>query len=386
MTILLLVIIYFAFISLGLPDAMLGSSWPVIRAELGLPISGAGLISMIISGGTIISSIMSGRLINKFGTGKLTLMSVTLTAAALMGFAFSSNYWFICLMAIPLGLGGGAIDAALNNFVALHYSAKHMSWLHCFWGVGATSGPIIMSFMLLKTGEWQNGYRMVSIIQFVLVGLLFISLPMWKRFQEGVEVSKEKFTSNEKVLDIPGVKMALLGFFCYCAVETTAGLWGASYMVQIKGISKEIAAGWLTAYYFGITIGRLVNGFLTMKLESKNLIRIGQILIGAGAILLFFVSGWGNMVGLLFIGAGCAPIYPSMLHETPHRFGKENSSRLMGIQMASAYVGTTLVPPVVGLISSQVSLSVYPMAIIILTLLMVVSSEIVNKNTLKGRN
>lgn len=380
MTTLLLIIIYFAFISLGLPDAMLGSAWPVMRAELGLPLSGAGLISMIISGGTIVSSILSGWLIRKFGTGMLTLISVLLTAAALMGFAFSGNYIGLCLMAIPLGLGAGAVDAALNHFVALHYSARHMSWLHCFWGVGATAGPVIMAFMINKTNVWNNGYKTVSIIQFLLVIVLFLSLPLWSKFRNGQENSNEESNSNKNVLSIPGVKVALLGFLCYCAVETTTGLWGASYLVQIKGISKEVAAGWISTFYLGITLGRFINGFLTIGLRSKRLIRIGQILIIMGVILLFTVSGWGNMIAILFIGLGCAPIYPSMLHETPNRFGKENSSILMGIQMASAYIGTTFVPPIVGLVSDKVGLGIYPVALLVLTIIMGISSEIMNKN------
>ncbi|WFA07767.1 MFS transporter [Tissierella sp. Yu-01] len=379
MTTLLLIIIYFAFISLGLPDAILGSAWPIMRTELGLPISGAGLISMIISGGTIVSSILSGRLIRRFGTGKLTLISVLLTAVALMGFAISGNYIGLCIMAIPLGLGAGAVDAALNHFVALHYSARHMNWLHCFWGVGATAGPVIMSFMINKTNVWENGYKAVSIIQFFLVIFLFISLPLWKKFKNGQKTSNEKSKAKRNVLSISGVKIALLGFFGYCAVEATTGLWGASYLVQIKGISKEIAAGWISTFYLGITLGRFINGFLTIGLNSKTLIRIGQSLILSGVIMLFFVSGWGNLIAILFIGLGCAPIYPSMLHETPNRFGKENSSALMGIQMASAYIGTTFVPPIVGLVSDKISLKIYPLALLILTIVMVISSEIINK-------
>lgn len=379
MTTLLLIIIYLAFISLGLPDAMLGSAWPVMRTELGLPISGAGLISMIISGGTIISSILSGRLIRKFGTGMLTLISVLLTAAALMGFGFSGSYFDLCLMAIPLGLGAGAVDAALNNFVALHYSARHMSWLHCFWGVGATVGPVIMAFMINKTNVWQNGYKAVSIIQFLLVAILFISLPLWNMFKNGQDISNDNSNTNKNVLSIPGVKVALLGFLCYCAVEATTGLWGASYLVQIKGISKDIAAGWISAFYLGITLGRFITGFLTIGLNSKSLIRIGQILILSGVSMLFFVSGWGNMIAILFIGIGCAPIYPSMLHETPNRFGKENSSILMGIQMASAYIGTTFIPPIIGLISDKVSLGIYPVALLVITIIMGISSETMNK-------
>jgi len=375
-----LIIIYFAFISLGLPDSMLGSAWPVMQGELALPLSGAGLISMIISSGTILSSFLSGRLIKRFGTGKLTLASVLMTAVALLGFSVSKNYGLICLIAVPLGLGAGAVDAALNNFVALHYAAKHMNWLHCFWGIGATAGPIIMSLMLLRTGVWQNGYRVVAGIQFLLVLVLFLALPLWRSFQAAHEEGrKDAVPPTQKLWQIGGLKAALFGFFCYCALETTAGLWGATYLVQEKGVPKETAAGWIAIYYLGITLGRLINGFLSTRWSSKSLIRVGQGLIATGVILLLVAPGGAlNLSGFICIGMGCAPIFPSMLHETPQRFGIENSSRLMGIQMAFAYIGTTLVPPVVGLAAGAVGMGLYPIFLLLLAAMMTLSSESVN--------
>ncbi|MDR7813245.1 MFS transporter [Lacrimispora sp.] len=379
MTTLLLIIIYIAFISLGLPDSMLGAAWPTVRADLSLPMAGAGLISMIISGGTIISSILSGKLIQKLGTGKLTLISVFITAMALLGFSFSQSYVWLCLMAIPLGLGAGAVDAALNNFVALHFSARHMSWLHCFWGFGATAGPAIMSVAISHNGSWQKGYLSVAIIQTFLVIILLVSLPLWRLFGEGREESIIEENQSQYVFQLPGIRSALLGFFCYCALEATTGLWGASYLVQAKGVSSDVAAGWISVYYLGITIGRLVNGFITAKWSNPMLIRGGQFIIGIGAVLLLISNQYVNLLGLIMIGMGCAPIYPSMLHETPARFGKNNSSKLMGVQMAFAYIGTMLVPPAIGVLSSVVGIQFYPIFIMVLLITMFVSSEKINK-------
>ncbi len=380
MTTLLLIIIYIAFISLGLPDSMLGAAWPTVRIDLSLPIAGAGLISMIISGGTIISSIQSGKLIQKLGTGKLTLISVFMTAMALLGFSFSQNYVWLCLVAIPLGLGAGAVDAALNNFVALHFSARHMSWLHCFWGIGATAGPVIMSVAISQNGSWQKGYLSVAIIQICLVIILLVSLPLWRLFGENGQKDIIVENQNQLVFRLPGIRSALLGFFFYCALETTAGLWGASYLVQTKGVSADVAAGWISMYYLGITIGRLINGFITAKWSNPVLIRSGQFIIGIGAILLLISNQtYVNLLGLILIGMGCAPIYPSMLHETPVRFGKNNSSKLMGVQMAFAYIGTTLVPPAIGVLSGVVGIQFYPIFILVLLIVMFVSSEKINK-------
>lgn len=381
---ILLIIIYIAFISLGLPDSMLGAAWPTIRVDLSLPVAGAGLVSFIVAGGTIISSLMSGRLIKRLGTGKLTLFSVFLTAMALLGYSFSSNYLFLCLLAVPLGLGAGAVDAALNNYVALHFSARHMSWLHCFWGVGATAGPVIMSAAIARSGRWQNGYLVVSFIQISLVMILLVALPIWKRFEGGnTKASDEQEVDIQEkggqLLRLPGIIPAMIGFFCYCALELTTGLWGASYLVQSKGITPAAAAGWVSMYYLGITIGRFINGLFTMKFSNPILIRAGQIIIGLGVLILFaFTNPFTNLIGLVLIGLGCAPIYPSMLHETPVRFGKINSGTLMGYQMAFAYVGSTVVPPVIGLIMGKVGMQIYPIAILILLLIMMIGSERVN--------
>ena len=379
----LLIIIYIAFISLGLPDAILGSAWPMIHRDLGVPISYAGVVTMIAAGGTIVSSLFSGKFIRKFGTGKVTAFSVFLTAAALLGIYFSPSFIWICLLGIPLGVGAGAVDSALNNFVALHYEAKHMNWLHCFWGIGATSGPFIMSMYLLKENGWRMGYATIGIIQAVLVVCLFISLPLWRRFEfksDEDERSQNQEVKVSTLIKLPGAKPALIAFFCYCAAELTTGLWASSFLVIDNGLSAELAAKWVSLYYLGITVGRFLAGFIAMKLNNKQMIRMGQIICIVGALLLIFpVFKNIQLVGLILIGLGCAPIYPAMLHETPNRFGKELSQGIMGIQMATAYVGSTFVPPIFGALSQISGFSILPYFLLILIVVMLVSSERVNK-------
>ena len=379
---LILIIIYLAFISLGLPDSLLGSAWPVMQADLSVGFSSAGIISMIVCGGTIISSLFSGKLIHRFGTGKLTFVSVTMTALALLGFSAFPSFIWLCIMAIPLGLGAGSVDAALNNFVALHYEAKHMSWLHCFWGVGATSGPIIMSLFLAKNNDWQKGFFTISLIQFALVFLLFITLPLWKNLEKNdSEVSSDDKKNTEKIspLKIPGVKLALVSFVCYCAAESTAGLWGSSYLVNYKGFSADDAARGISLFYGGITLGRLLTGFLTMKFNNRILIRSGQIICIIGAIFLLApLPTYFSLIGLILVGLGCAPIYPCMLHETPTRFGTSASQSIMGIQMAFAYIGSTFMPPILGFIASKTSIAIFPYFLLFDMLIMLIGSEKIN--------
>jgi fucose permease len=375
----LLLIIYLAFISLGLPDSMLGAAWPLMQNELGLPLSGAGLVSLIVTGGTIISSLLTSRLIKKLGTGLLTLLSVAITASALLAYSFTQNFLWLCFFALPLGLGAGAVDAALNDFVARYYSSRHMSWLHAFWGIGATSGPLLMAWMIGVSSHWQNGYRLVSFIQFFLVSLLAITLPLWKKSEPIQKSDSQESRSQTPLFQIPGILPNLLAFFSYCALELSAGLWFASYLVQIRNVTPQTASGWAASYYLGIMLGRLINGFLTARFSSKTLIRAGQASILMGILLLFLPGQIISLIALLLVGLGCAPIYPSMLHETPVRFGQENSSRLMGIQMASAYLGLTLMPPLLGLLATYTSLTIFPFALLVLLLLMFSTSERVNQ-------
>lgn len=379
---LLLIIIYIAFISLGLPDAILGSAWPRIYQDLNVSISSAGIATMIVSAGTIISSFFSAKLIKRFGTGKVTTFSVALTAAALLGIYSSPSFLWICLLGIPMGLGAGAVDSALNNFVALHYEAKHMNWLHCFWGIGATAGPLIMSIYLLKDNGWRSGYATIGIIQVALVICLIFSLPLWEKFEFNTNKDEDskKDTKLGTLLKIPGAKPALLSFFCYCAAELTTGLWASSYLVVSKGISTEKAAKWVSFFYLGITIGRFLSGFLAMYFNNKKMIRIGQVICICGVVLLVIpFSSYFQLAGLILIGLGCAPIYPAMLHETPNRFGKEISQGIMGIQMATAYVGSTFMPPLFGILAKATTFNLLPYFLLTLVVLMLLTSEIVSK-------
>ena len=381
---LLLALIYLAFISLGLPDALLGSAWPTIYPAMNLPISYAGIVSMIISIGTIISSLNSSRLINRVGTGLVTVISVAMTAVALFGFSFSSQFWMLCIWAIPYGLGAGAVDAALNNFVALHYKSRHMSWLHCFWGLGAAAGPYIMSYSIAVKNRWETGYTIVALLQGVLTIILIFSLPLWKTKDEDINKGNKGKVRNltiPEALKIKGVKQILLAFFAYCALEATAGLWASSYLVIHRGINADIAAGWASMFYVGITIGRFVNGFITEKFGNRNMIRIGLLIMGIGiiTILLPVNSAYMTLVGLLLVGLGCAPIYPSIIHETPRNFGAENSQAIIGIQMASAYTGITLMPPLFGFLIKYISISIYPLYLSIFLIIMLFMTERLNK-------
>jgi fucose permease len=347
---------------------------------LHVPLEYAGFISMTIAGGTVISSLVSARIIRRFGTGIVTAMSVLMTAAALMGFSVSHVFWALCLCAIPLGLGAGSVDAALNNYVALHYKAKHMSWLHCFWGMGASLGPIIMSAFLIHNNSWHLGYRTIGIIQFFLVVVLCISLPLWKDRDTQKTAIQHHAIKFKQLFHIVGIKQILIAFFCYSTIETVTGLWGATYLVVVKNISPEIAAQWMALYYIGITTGRFISGFVTMKVSNRNMIRLGQIIIGSGIIVLVLPFGNSTVLpGFFMIGFGCAPIYPSLLHETPRNFGGAYSQAIMGIQMASAYIGTTLMPPVFGRLASHIHFNIFPIFIGIILILKIIIVETLNR-------
>lgn len=388
----LLIIIYLAFISLGLPDSLLGAAWPVMQGDLGAPLETAGLLFMTIACGTIISSLISGRILKRYGTGKVTFVSVLMTAVALLGFHFAPSIVWLMVCAVPLGLGAGAVDTGLNDYVAVNYKARHMSWLHCFWGVGATLGPIIMAQFISgdSSSSWRNGYFLIAAIQFALVIILFFTLPLWKKVKvkrndrlleesdELKDVINEKET-NTKPLQTKGVKWALTTFFFYCGVEATVGLWGSSFLVNIKGISVATAAGWISFYYAGITVGRLITGFITYKVTNRTLIRWGQLIALSGAIILVLpLPSAFSFVGFIIVGLGLAPIFPCMLHETPTRFGKKHSQTIMGYQMAFAYTGTTFMPPLLGFMASHMTIGIFPIVIVIFAVAMLLSSEKLN--------
>ncbi len=377
---LLLAIIYISFISLGLPDSLLGSAWPVMHQDIGAPLSVAGVITMVIAGGTIISSLFSAKIINRVGTGAVTAVSVFMTAVALFGFSVSDSVLSLCLWGIPYGLGAGCVDSALNNYVALHYAARHMSWLHCFWGVGCSISPYIMSFCLTRGYGWDKGYLSVSILQVVLCTAIFISLPLWKKPEKAEGEEKVKTKSIAQTLKIKGVVFAILTFFAYCSLEATAGLWATSYFVEVRGINEYTAAKFASLFYLGITFGRFINGFLSEKLSDKALVRIGSGIILAGIIFVFisFIAPAFALAGLLIIGLGCAPVYPCLIHTTPISFGKENSQSVIGLEMATAYVGTTFMPPLFGVLGDNISLAIFPAFLLFFALLMVAVSELLN--------
>lgn len=381
---LLLAVIYLSFISLGLPDSLLGSVWPSIYGELGVPVSCAGIISMIIAVGTVISSLQSDRLTRKLGAGMVTAVSTGMTAAAMFGFSVSGSFWMLCLWAIPFGLGAGSVDAALNNYVALHYASRHMSWLHCMWGVGASVGPYIMGFALTGGAGWHTGYRYIALLQLALTLILFLSLPLWRgqTASDGAETDGGTPLSLRQVLSIPGAKAVMASFFCYCGVEQTAILWGSSYLALHRGVPEETAARLASLFFLGITAGRALSGFLTIRFSDKRMIRLGQGVIAVGlAALILPLGEHAALAGLLLVGLGCAPIYPCIIHSTPAHFGAERSQAVIGVQMASAYVGTCLMPPLFGLIAGHIHIALFPFYLLVILGVMVCMYEILLRRT-----
>ena len=408
---ILLFMIYLAFVSLGLPDALLGSAWPIMYQEFAVPVSYSGTVFMIICGGTILSSLNSEKLNRRFGTGKITAISVFLTAIALFGFSISHSFLMLCLFAIPYGLGAGSVDAALNHYVALHYSSRHMSWLHCMWGLGASVGPYIMGFVLQRGEPWNRGYLIVSIIQFILAIILFCSLSLWKKNPEELTenaastakqeapkqeapkqeapkqgVPKQKALSLKEIFAIPGAKECMASFYSYCALEQTVGLWAGSFMVLALGMEENLAASFVALYYFGITFGRFLSGFFTMKWKDEQLVLGGSAIVFFGIFLLF--TPWSKAMvlpALILIGLGCAPVYPSVIHSTPYNFGVEHSSALIGAQMASAYVGTLIMPPLFGVLGRSFSMKLFPYYSMFLLLLMIFAYRRMLQVTKKAR-
>ncbi len=376
MATLLLVIIYIAFIGLGLPDSLLGAAWPVAHLDLGVPLSVAGFSSLMITVGTVVSSLLSERLIKAFGTGKVAAVSVFMTAAALMGMGFVRDFWVVLALALPLGLGGGTIDSALNNFVALHYRSSHMNWLHCFWGVGATAGPAIMALYLARN-NWHGAYRAISLTLLGISLILAVSLPLWRRMGGGDAAPHESKapTPRRVLLRLPGAVFGCLAFFTYCAIEFSTGLWASTYFVNVKGVAPDTAASWASLYYLGITLGRLASGFAALKISSRTLVRIGEGALLAGVLAVIVLPGAGVLVGLLLMGVGSAPIFPSLLDQTPHLFGAQYSQGMMGLQFAGAYLGGTLLAPFFGLISPVIGLWTLPIYLLIITGIMVFSTE-----------
>ncbi|WP_114854187.1 sugar MFS transporter [Brachybacterium sp. YJGR34] len=396
---LLLAIIYVAFISLGLPDSLVGAGWPAMHEDLGVPVAFAGFITMIIASGTIVSSLASERVTRRFGAGTVTAVSVGITATALLGFSVSDSFWMLCLWAVPYGLGAGAVDAALNNYVALHYAARHMNWLHSFWGVGASISPFIMSYALTSGLEWTGAYRIVGLVQVVLTAALLFSIPLWgkvdrvgaRRSVPGASTEQETgagATGEEtghvplgKVLRLPGVVLILAAFCAYCALESTAILWSATYLVTDRGVAAGTAAAFASLFLLGITAGRFLAGFVADRFGDRHLIRGGFAAVGLGAVLMALPLETTTLAlaGLVIAGLGSAPIYPAIIHSTPGNFGARNSQAIIGIQMAAAYTGSTLAPPLFGALSAAVGMWILPVFLLALVALGLVSSERLNR-------
>lgn len=389
-----LVLIYLAFISLGLPDSLLGAAWPVMQKDLKAPMEMAGFLFMSIAAGTIVSSLASGTVLKRFGTGKVTLVSCIMTATALLGMAFAPSLLWLWILAIPLGLGGGAVDAGLNHYVAAHYKAHHMSWLHCFWGVGAMLGPMIMAPYISEETLWRQGYFIVACVQFMLVVILFLTLPLWERAAANraqAPLIEAPLIETEGVhtshpLQIKGGRLALASFLLYCGVEAMIGLWGSSFVVHVKEVPAAVAAQWISFYYAGITVGRFITGFVAFTIKNQSLIRLGQWIALFGACLLILpLPPFFSLAGIIITGLGLAPIYPCMLHETPRRFGRENAPSMIGYQMAFAYTGSTCLPPLFGFLASQTSIAIFPWAIVLSAAGMLYFTEKLNA-LLKGKH
>lgn len=436
----LLPIIYLAFISLGLPDSAIGSAWPTMAPSLGAGISWVGVVTMIISAGTIVSSLMSVRVVERFGTGRVTVASVALTAAALVGFSQSQAFWQLCLWAVPYGLGAGAVDAALNAYVAVHYESQHMSWLHCMWGVGASGGPMVMA-QCLERSTWSTGFLVLGGIQVGIALVLTLSLPLWRDRKlprvsgrragreaaigaapeaalphaeaahgvgaralsgataaagagevpgaaaasgvggtsDGTRGKLPVRRTHAQLLRIPGVKAVLVSFFCYSAFEATCGNWAATFCTLARGIDAQTAASWAALFYMGITAGRAVSGFISLKVNDRNMIRFGQSLVAVALACVLMPGDMALFAGLVLMGCGCAPIYPSTIHATPARFGEELALELTGMQMAFAYIGSLAMSPLFGVLAQFVGAWLYPWYLVLFLVGMVVAGERLNR-------
>ncbi len=381
----LLAVIYLAFIGLGLPDSLLGSAWPVMHTDLGVSVSVAGFASIVALCGTVLSSLVSERMIKRFGTGPVAAISICLTIIGIAGISFTNSFYVLLALSIPLGIGGGTVDSALNNFVALNYEAKHMNWLHCFWGIGATGGPLVVSAFLVSN-NWRGAYRTIGLVLVGVVTVVIISLPLWKkvakkRLERGDAVQGEQAkdlapTPKRVLLKLPGAPFAIMAFAAYCAVEYSAGLWASTYFVNVKNVTPDVAASWAAMYYFGIMGGRLISGFLAMKLSDRTLIRIGQAIAILGIIIIMLpLGGLFPVAGLLLAGMGCAPIFPSMLDATPKLFGEKYSQGMMGVQLAGAYIGGALLSPMFGWVSPVIGLEAWPVYLLAIAAVMIFATE-----------
>ncbi len=383
MTLLLLIIIYLAFISLGLPDSLLGVSWPAIRSDWGLPLDAAGIISIVTIGFTVLSSLLNGKITSRISTGKLTFISCLMTGSALLAISFSPSFIVMILLSIPLGFGAGSVDAGLNNYVASHFKSHHMNWLHSFWGVGATLGPVIMGAYLLKS-TWRDGYQTIAVFQLILAAVLLISLPLWRMHKGTVakEHDPENMKADPDVLRKKGLIFSIATFLFYVAAEMSVGLWGASYLVQIRGLDISEAARWIALYFGGITLGRMIAGFISFKLNNRQMIRLGLLISLTGAIMILLpLPKPLLMAAFVMVGLGFAPIFPAMIHETPVRFGRNNSGTIIGFQMAASYSGSAIIPPLFGVFGRAFGMEIFPPYLLLMIVAVLVASELVTQKT-----
>ncbi|MBQ7323925.1 MAG: MFS transporter [Clostridia bacterium] len=364
----LLFIIYIAFIGLGLPDSMFGTAWPAIYADFALPISYGSFITSIVACGTIVSTLFSARLIHKFGTNKVVAVSTLLTAVALLGFSFSNNIWVMMLLSVPLGLGAGAVDVALNNYVALHYSAKQMSFLHCFYGIGVSVSPYVLSLVIGGENGWRNGYQIAFFIQIAISILLFASQSVWNKVgktESSTEVDEVKNLTIRETLKIPGVKSMCALFFLTCVIECRFSCWGITYLVEYKHMSAEQAASVILFYFVGMALGRFLSGVFADKVHSWKIIMIGELVLGVAVFLLALPgSAMLSSIGLFMIGLGNGPLFPNFNHLAPESFGKDVSESVISLQMAAAYVGVLVGPLLCGLLGQGLGMFIFPIYII----------------------
>ena len=372
---LMLTIIYIAFLGIGLPHYMMGAAWPSMFAGLNVPESYLGIVSMLFSGSTMIASVFSAKIRRYLSTGVIVFAGVLLTAVTVLGFALSNLFVLLCVLAVPMGMGMGFADAVLNNYMAVNYQVKHMNWLHGIWGVGAMIGPIILSIGLYQTQTWRTGYYITGGIIAGMALMLAFALPMWKKASGTTAPTEIKYGA---LFRLKGIKLTLASFFCYCSMESAVGYWGAFYLVSVRKIPEESAPQWISLFLLGLTAGRLLSGFLIVKISKRLLIRLGLIVFSLGAASLLWPE-FPTQVGFILMGLGCAPVFPTMLHNTPALFGRENSQSVIGLQFASAFVGATVVPPLFGVIADAAGYELFPLFLGILLLATAVSIEMQNR-------
>ena len=378
---LVLVVIYIIFISLGLPDSLLGVVWPVVHQEFGLHESFASVFSIIVGVGTGGVSFIAGTLLRKFGTAKVALVSILVTAMGLVGISLSPNVVVMIIFSIILGYGAGAIDTGLNNFVSLHYKASHMNFLHCFWGLGVTISPLIMSaFLGDSEGSWRGGYRIVALLQLIIGAIALTAFRKWERIEKGTEKTesepeeKSEITLKD-VLKIKAVLTSILSLGAYCGMEFLLGTWGATYAVNVFNLSPAHAAKWVSLIYGGIMLGRFVAGFVSMKLSDNKMIKSGALISLVGMIILALPIGDASLFGFLVIGFGFGPIFPSVLHSVPSRFGKEYSADITGFHMGGAYTIGLIVHLTFGFVASATTFKITPFVLLGLCALMLTMNE-----------